>query len=119
MGTKDRDLERLFSYGTLQLESVQIDTFGRKLDGRSDAVVGYEVTLIPIRDEAVVAELGETHYRNIRFTGDQADVVEGLVLEVSEEELVEADAYEADADYVRVVVRLRSGIDAWVYLSSL
>ena len=110
--------ERLFSYGTLQLESVQLATFGRKLAGSKDALLGYEITLIPILDEAVVAELGETHYRNVRFSGYQTDVVEGMVLELSEKELREADAYEADADYNRVTVRLKSGIEAWVYLSS-
>jgi len=32
--------ERLFSYGTLQQENVQKQTFGRLLDGTPDALVG-------------------------------------------------------------------------------
>lgn len=110
------DYQYLFSYGTLQLASIQLATFGRNLNGASDALIGYEVTLVPIRDEAVAAELGVDHYRNLRFTGDESDVVEGMVLEVTERELESADEYEGDAEYRRIVVRLRSGVEAWVYL---
>ena len=31
----------LFSYGTLQLESVQLSSFGRRLEGEPDAMTGY------------------------------------------------------------------------------
>ena len=31
----------LFSYGTLQHEEVQLSTFGRKLAGEKDLIVGY------------------------------------------------------------------------------
>src|SRR6266478_8446454 len=37
--------EFLFSYGTLQLESVQMATFGRQLTGISDALQGFELVL--------------------------------------------------------------------------
>ena len=33
-----------FSYGTLQLESVQRSSFGRRLDGQPDAMPGYTRT---------------------------------------------------------------------------
>lgn len=36
-------MENLFSYGTLQKEKVQLETFGRKLDGNKDTLIGYEV----------------------------------------------------------------------------
>jgi hypothetical protein len=111
------EYQHLFSYGTLQLESIQLAIFGRKLKGSSDALTGYEVTMIPIRDEAVSAELGLEHYRNVRFTGHESDSVDGMVLEVTEDELKQADEYEDDAGYKRVIVRLRSGRDAWVYLA--
>lgn len=38
--TPDAFSERLFSYGTLQLEQVQLTTFGRKLDGQPDDMRG-------------------------------------------------------------------------------
>ena len=38
--------ELLFSYGTLQLEAVQMATFGRKLTGTRDVLPGFEATLL-------------------------------------------------------------------------
>ena len=43
----------LFSYGTLQHEDVQLSTFGRKLDGEKDLLLGYEPSLVKISDAAV------------------------------------------------------------------
>ena len=37
---------RLFSYGTLQLPSVQLATFGRRLDGVCDALCGLSLDLL-------------------------------------------------------------------------
>ena len=44
----------LFSYGTLQQEDVQLATFGRRLEGRADALPGYATSLLEIRDAEVV-----------------------------------------------------------------
>jgi hypothetical protein len=41
---------RLFSYGTLQLPSVQMVTFGRRLDGLCDALCGYRMDTVKIVD---------------------------------------------------------------------
>jgi hypothetical protein len=43
--------ELLFSYGTLQLEAVQMATFGRRLAGTPDVLPGFVTTLLEI-DEA-------------------------------------------------------------------
>ena len=115
MGLKDATTENLFSYGTLQLEAVQLSTFRRRLQGKPDTLVGYRATTIPIGDQDSALD-GATHHRNIQFTGIDSDFVEGTVFKVSREELQQADAYEP-ADYERVRVRLKSGLDAWVYLS--
>ena len=48
----------LFSYGTLQLESVQRSQFGRLLEGRDDVLTGYAVIDIQIRDPAVLDASG-------------------------------------------------------------
>jgi Gamma-glutamyl cyclotransferase, AIG2-like len=115
MTLKDMTTENLFSYGTLQLEAVQLSTFRRRLQGEPDMLVGYRMTSIPISDLDPPLD-GATHHRNIQFTGIHSDLVEGTVFKVSREELQRADAYEP-ADYERVGVRLKSGLDAWVYLS--
>ena len=110
------ETENLFSYGTLQEEAVQLATFGRLLEGRPDSLVGYAVTQIPIKKQEVVARTGNTHYRNLQFTGAESDLVEGTVFKVTLFELEQADVYEQEADYKRVRVRLRSGAETWVYL---
>ena len=104
--------ERLFSYGTLQREAIQLATFGRTLQGRPDILVGYSSSFVPISDRQVVANTGETHYRNILFTGDTADLIEETVFDVTDDELLSADAYEADENYERVTVVLKSGTKA-------
>ena len=42
------ELEHLFSYGTLQTEAVQLATFGRKLVGEPDTLLGYRQTMIAL-----------------------------------------------------------------------
>ena len=99
--------EWLFSYGTLQTESVQLSTFGRRLDGTPDALVGYRLRMIKIDAE---------YHRNLEFTGSASDSVEGTVFAVTQQELEQADAYEPDG-YERTQIKLRSGTKACVYLS--
>jgi hypothetical protein len=107
--------EHLFSYGTLQEEAVQLSTFGRRLQGAPDSLPGYKILMIPIQDRDFVAASTSQH-RDLQFTGINSDVVEGFVFEVTRRELEQADAYEPK-DYKRVQARLRSGVNAWIYLS--
>jgi gamma-glutamylcyclotransferase (GGCT)/AIG2-like uncharacterized protein YtfP len=109
-------MPRLFSYGTLQQEEVQLSTFGRKLAGEKDLITGYEPSLVKIADPALATKLGKSHHDNIAATGDDWSNVQGTVFEVSEAELAMADTFEAQFDYRRVNVTLASGNDAWVYL---
>jgi gamma-glutamylcyclotransferase (GGCT)/AIG2-like uncharacterized protein YtfP len=107
----------LFSYGTLQDRNVQIANFGRELTGREDALPGYARGLVPINDNDVAAALrGESHYANAELSSNPEDAVPGTVFEITEQELAAADAYEEDAEYVRIFVTLRSGAQAWVYI---
>jgi gamma-glutamylcyclotransferase (GGCT)/AIG2-like uncharacterized protein YtfP len=107
----------LFSYGTLQQENVQLSTFGRKLLGRTDALVGFEQSMMLIEDAAVVATSGKTHHPIVGFTGRDADRVSGTVFEISDVELQQADEYEVAA-YKRVSAKLASGGQAWVYVDA-
>jgi len=116
MSLKRTEPANLFSYGTLPLEAVQLANFGRQLEGRPDMLMGYIVTMLPITDPEVAAMSGATHHRNIQFTGVASDAVEGTVFKVTSSEIEQADAYEAVADYKRVRVELKSGVEAWVYL---
>ena len=116
MTHNDEASQSLFSYGTLQAEEVQISTFGRALNGKPDVLVGYRLTMIKIHQPAFVTLSGAEHHRNIQFTGLASDLVEGTVLKVTKKELARADKYEAGANYQRVLVELKSGLNAWVYL---
>ena len=109
-------MEYLFAYGTLQSQSVQISTFGRKLEGTADALPGYKIITITIDDQDFVTTSGTAHHRNLQDTGDSSDIVEGTVFKMSAEELERADSYEPES-YARALVHLRSGIKAWVYLT--
>jgi gamma-glutamylcyclotransferase (GGCT)/AIG2-like uncharacterized protein YtfP len=82
-------MELLFSYGTLQQDGVQQAQFGRKLEGRADALPGWRTD----------------------------DSVAGMVFEITAEELAAADAYEV-ADYKRIAAPLASGVTAWVYVKA-
>ena len=116
MSLEEKETENLFSYGTLQAEAVQLATFGRRFEGKPDVLVGYSLTMIRIQDQNFVAASGTEHHRNIQFTGNTSDLVEGTVFTVTKKELEQADAYEP-ASYKRVLARLRSGMNAWVYVS--
>lgn len=109
--------ELLFSYGTLQLAPVQISTFGRRLTGTSDALVGFEIVPLKIEDEAVVALSGKAVHNMATFTGRASDVVSGVVFALTPEELQRADGYEVPA-VKRIAVVLRSGLRAWVYVDA-
>ncbi len=107
--------ERLFSYGTLQQENVQLSTFGRLLKGVPDALVGFKQDLIEITDPDVLAKSGERFHPIVTRSGDAGDRVAGAVFEITAAELAAADAYEVD-DYARVEGQLASGSKAWVYV---
>ncbi|RDZ26681.1 gamma-glutamylcyclotransferase family protein [Lysobacter silvisoli] len=105
----------LFSYGTLQDEAVQLATFGRRLHGQADALVGYRRGLLKIEDPQVLAASGQDHHPIVEPSHDPADRVAGTVFAISAQELAQADAYEVD-DYERVEAPLASGRRAWVYV---
>ncbi len=105
----------LFSYGTLQMESVQRTSFGRLLDGTADAMPGYRQSLVEITDPDVLRASGERFHPIVERSDNAGDEVHGHAYLVSTEELAAADRYEV-ADYQRVEVRLKSGRLAWVYV---
>lgn len=108
--------ELLFSYGTLQQDSVQMASFGRLLKGRPDTLPGYRQTQIAITDPEVVRTSGKA-YHPIVAPGEATDSVPGTVFEITAEELAAADRYEV-SDYKRVAAALASGVTAWVYIKS-
>jgi Gamma-glutamyl cyclotransferase, AIG2-like len=109
--------EFLFSYGTLQLEAVQMATFGRQLAGTSDALRGFDLVVLQIEDQTVIAISGKAQHTMAKFTGRASDVVSGTVFAVTTDEIQNADKYEVAA-VTRVAVILQSGVRAWAYVDA-
>lgn len=109
--------ELLFSYGTLQLEAVQMATFGRIPESYDDSALCYTLSYVEIKDKAVLALSEQQHHPIAIYTGNPVDAVAGKVFEITMEELLRSDEYEVD-DYTRVVVDLKSGGQAWMYVSN-
>ena len=117
MTTNQTATEYLFSYGTLQLEAVQMATFGRRLTGTGDALPGFELATLNIEDPAVIAISGKEQHTIARFTGRESDEISGTVFQVTPDDIQSTDRYEVDA-CKRIAVTLRSGIRAWVYVDT-
>ena len=111
-------MEKLFSYGTLQLPQVQESLFGRILAGTKEELPGYKVETLKIKDQAVIEKSGTDMHPILVHTGEPADVVPGMVFEITQAELEKADEYEVD-DYLRSVGFMLSGTHAWIYRSSM
>jgi Gamma-glutamyl cyclotransferase, AIG2-like len=112
--------ELLFSYGTLRQRDVQLATFGRELDGRLDAIVGFELDCVTMTDPHVIETSGSVRHPILKPSRDPDAAVDGMVFAISATELAAADDYAADDyevdDYRRIAVPLRPGEHAWVYV---
>ena len=110
-------MEKLFSYGTLQLPQVQESLFGRILSGTEEELLGYKVEKLKITDQAVIEKSGTDMHPILVRTREPADLVSGMVFEITQAELEKADEYEVD-DYLRNLATMSSGIQAWIYCSA-
>jgi len=108
--------EYLFSYGTLQKEKVQVELFGRLLQGSPDTLKGHRVTTIEIKDEAFLSKDEDKFQKIAIISNNKNDSIKGTVFEITEEELLLADRYEPDG-YKRVTVVLASGKATWIYVA--
>lgn len=105
----------LFSYGTLQQDNVQLENYGRILQGEKDVLHGYKLGEVEITD-AEVLQKSEKQFHPIAIkTNNPKDTIEGTIFQITEEELIQSDAYEVD-DYVRVSETFASGKTAWIYV---
>lgn len=107
----------LFSYGTLQLDSVQMASFGRLLHGSDDSMPGFRKEMVEITDPDVLEKSGERYHPIVIPSDNSDDEVTGQVFLITAEELAAADAYEV-SDYKRIRVPLKSGVHAWVYVKA-
>ncbi|ASW73158.1 hypothetical protein IQ37_13985 [Chryseobacterium piperi] len=104
----------LFSYGTLQKEEVQIETFGRVLSGERDILTEYNLKMLEITDPEVLRKSNQKYHPILEYSGNSEDEVEGILFEVTEEEILKADEYEVD-DYKRIETIFKSGKKGFIY----
>jgi hypothetical protein len=111
------EMELLFSYGTLQDTPVQIETFGRELEGYKDQLLGYKLEILKIKDQNVVDLSGKTHHPIAVISKNDNNQISGVVFKVTKQELAQSDLYEV-SDYKRVRAEFKSGKKAWAYVST-
>lgn len=105
----------LFSYGTLQKEKVQQETFGRKLEGINDEIENYSLEKLEIKDKEVL-ESSQQQYHPIAIPSKlKTDSIKGVIFELTEDELMQSDRYEV-SDYKRVWEVFKSGRKSWIYI---
>lgn len=107
--------EYLFSYGTLQLEKVQLESFGRKLIGSKEVLKGFKLEKLLITNKDVIKKSQQTHHPIAIPTGNNKDNITGMLYKITAEELRKADIYEV-SDYKRIKVKFESSKTGWVYV---
>ncbi|GIZ08601.1 gamma-glutamylcyclotransferase family protein [Flavobacterium sp. UMI-01] len=103
-------MAKLFAYGTLKDTEIQQNIFGRILKGSPDSLIGYSLTHIQIEEE-----FGMATYPIIVETGNPDDIINGLLYEITDEDVQLADTYEG-LHYKRIEVNLESKQTAWAYI---
>jgi hypothetical protein len=92
--------------------------FGRLLNGIPDVLEHYKIVSIEINDEKFLSTGADKQQKTLAWSTDPNDVIEGMVFEISMDELMMADRYEP-VNYERIKVKLRSGKDAWIYIADV
>ena len=96
----------LFVYGALTTGETRKDVLGRDVSGTPATLDGYDGSkMVTIENESYPAA-----EKNIECS------IQGLLIELTPEELEKLDVYETDA-YKRKEVELTNGKKAWVYLN--
>jgi hypothetical protein len=108
-------MPKLFSYGTLQDPKVQLTTFGRLLNGKTEILYGYKLSLIKITDPEIIKISGKEFHPTLIFSGKKIDEVSGVLFDITEAELLDCDSYEKQ--YKRVLVKFKSGVQGFVYVT--
>jgi gamma-glutamylcyclotransferase (GGCT)/AIG2-like uncharacterized protein YtfP len=96
-------MNKLFIYGTLINPKIQKNIIGHIIDGIPDILKGYEKSVIEIDNEKYPI-----------IIPDKNKMVNGFIIEVSDDELRKIDKYEG-VEYKRTEIISQNGISAWVY----
>ncbi len=97
-------MQKLFTYGSLQLPHIQEKLFNRILAGTPDILPDYEKGVLEIEGK-------KFNVANMK-TGSS---IPGTVYDLSTEELERADRYEGNG-YKRIRIILETDTEAWLYI---
>jgi gamma-glutamylcyclotransferase (GGCT)/AIG2-like uncharacterized protein YtfP len=106
----------LFSYGTLQMERVQREVFGRLIAMEDDALLGFDTVPVEVDHPDVIEFSGSTTHLGL-IPGAPDARIAGKLLRIAESDFPALDDYEGE-NYRRVQARLASGRTAWVYVKA-
>ena len=98
--------KKLFSYGTLQKDKVQLQLFGRLLNGSKEILNGYRLSSTEIKDETFISKDEPEYQLTAIPSNDDTDIIEGMMFEISKQELLIVDDYEPD-NYKKITVSLQ------------
>lgn len=98
-------MTHLFVYGTLREKDVQLKYLGRMINDNKDSLGGFTMSRVIINETEYPILIEDVHSK---------EIINGMVLEITNDELIKLDEYETNL-YVRKRVRLKSGKEAWVY----
>lgn len=110
-------MELLFSYGTLQYEKVQKETYGRKLKGETDILFGFKLEWVEITNLDVLSKSMEKSHPIAVRSSNSSDSIKGIVFKITNKELFATDKYEVN-NYKRIKTRLKSGKYCWIYIEN-
>lgn len=94
---------KLFVYGTLLIPAIQRSVFGRTISGSPAILEGYTKG---------VRQFSDGTYPDL--SPDESSHVDGMILDITENELFRCDKYEGD-EYARITVKLQNGEEVYVY----
>lgn len=105
----------LFSYGSLNSKELQLQHYGRIVHGSADILSGYTLydTKINQYSTSTIKEI--IPIKIARKSAEKSAQIEGMVLEITGEELVKTDKLVA-SDSKRVLVTTDTGTEAWLYI---
>lgn len=107
----------LFSYDTLRSQDLQIQHYGRKLEGIDGALSGYTLKDSTINDVSMTEHSHTTTPQIAIKSKEKSDTLKGMVFEITGEELVETDKMAAPNSN-RILATTDAGVEVWVYVES-
>lgn len=107
----------LFSYDILNTEEIQLQLYGRKLQGTDDTLSGYMLK-DSNHNGSNMNEKKNTIATQIAIKSqDTSDRIKGQVFEITGKELVQTDRHVVN-NYNRILTTTDSGTEVWLYVEN-